>query len=138
MADSTATITVFPYPAGVTETSRTEVLRGTIKFSQGHYPVAGWALNWGALPGIKAIPPGNQFPSSTGSIMPIDLDCKSTSVPPSGIVYMWDNVTGNLHAYITADAASNASGPLIEFGGAAIPGWMFNDIVQFRAEFARI
>ena len=137
MADSVATIALLVYPGGSTDTTRTQVMRGTIKVSQGHYPVNGWPLNWNVVPGVKAIPPGNNFASSSGNIFPIDLDAKSVSNPPSGVVYQWDNVTGNLHAFITADAASANSGPLIEFGGAAIPGWMFNDTIQFRAEFSR-
>jgi hypothetical protein len=136
MADATATISIFGFPRGVTNTQRTQEVRGTIVLSQGHYPVGGFALNW-AITGIHAIPLGAQTPSSTGTIQPIDMDVKSVSNPPSGIVYMWDNATGNLHAYITADAASATSGPLIEFGGAAIPGWMFNDNIQFTAIFAR-
>jgi hypothetical protein len=137
MADGVATINVYGHPRGFSNTQRVQEVRGTITLTQGHYPVGGFALNWGAVSGIHTIPLGAQTASSTGTIMPIDLDAKSVANPPSGIVWLWDNVTGNLHAYITADAASANSGPLIEFGGAAMPQWMFGDTIQFRAVFAR-
>jgi len=141
MADSTATITVFPYPKGVDNTQRCEVLRGTISVTQGHYPSGpngtGWPLSWANIEGLKAIPPGSTTPSSTGSITPINVDVHSAASPPSGIVYIWDNVFGNLHAYISADASSNSSGPLIEYGGAVIPQYIINDVIQFEAWFTK-
>src|SRR6266850_3525907 len=133
MADVVATISVFSFPRGITNTQRTEEVRGRITLSQGHYPVAGIPLNWNLVPEISSIPLGAQTPSSSGNVQPIDMDIKSVANPPSGIVWLWDNVLGNLHAYITADAASANSGPLIEFGGAAIPQWMFGDNIQFTA-----
>lgn len=134
--NAVATINIFGYPKGVSNDQRMEYIHGTISFVQGQYPPGGFPLNWQLEP-IKSIPAGAATQQSTGTIQPIDVDAKSTAFPPSGIVWVWDSVNGNLHAFISADASSNASGPLIEFGGPALPGWMLNDVVQFCAVFAR-
>jgi len=142
MADSQATITVYGYPKGVTNDQRTETVRGTISVSAGAYPAGpngtGWPLNWGNVEAIKAIPAGSSTQQSTGTIMPIDVDVKSVAAKPTGVVYIWDNVNGNLHAYISADASSNSSGPLVEYGGPVIPQYIINDTIQFTATFAKI
>jgi hypothetical protein len=137
MADSAATITLYSYPRGFKEDFRASTYRGTITLSQGHYPVGGFALNWAALEQIKSIPFSASTPSSTNTIMPINVDVKSVSNPPSGIVYQWDNVVGNLHIFIANNGVSAASGPLIELGAAAIPQWVFGDTIQFTADFYR-
>lgn len=144
MADATATITVFGYPKGFTNDQRTQTVRGTIAISAGHYPQGGLALDWTTIEGVKSIPPGASTPASTGSNFPIDMDVKSVKngtstagVGPSGVVYAWDNVLGNLHVLVSNNGVSANSGPLIELGAAAIPGWVINDTIQFRATFAR-
>ncbi len=50
--------------------------------------------------------------SSTESLIAIDCDVRSIASLPSALVYASDNVAGNLHAFILAEASSNASGPL--------------------------
>jgi hypothetical protein len=137
MADSTATISQYAYPKGHDETIRRQKSTGTITLSQGHYPVGGYPLNWSGLEGIKSIPFPQSTPSSTGSPTPINVDAKSVSNPPSGIVYQWDNVTGNLHIFIANNGVSTNSGPLIELGAAAVPQWVFSDTIQYTAEFWR-
>lgn len=133
---STATINVYGYPLGVTNDQRTEVIRGTISITSGTYPLGpggtGWTLNWGAQERVKSIP----F-NTAGTIMPIDCDFKSIANPPSGWVYVWNSVTGNMHLYVCANASSNSSGPLQEYNGN-VPGSVVNDIIEFRAVFARI
>lgn len=145
MANATATPVPYKYPKGYDNTQRNQIVRGTFTFTQGAYPsgggsptgVAGFPLSWDNMEGIKAVPPAQLFPSSSGHITPIDVDVRSIVYPPSGIVWVWDSANGNLHAMISADASSNNSGPLIEFGGASLPGWMLNDVVEFVAIFTR-
>ena len=137
MANATATISISSYPTGVDNTARREIICGTIKLAQGAYPAGGFPLSWANLEQLKAIPLGGSSPASTGNLIPINMDVNSTSFPPSGIIWVWDSVNGNLHAMISADASSNNSGPLVEFGGASLPGWMLNDIITFKAEFNR-
>lgn len=127
MSDSAATITIYPFPKGLTNDFRTTTVRGTIALSQGHYPIGGYSLNWSAQEQIKTFPPA----------FPINVDVKSVANPPSGLVYQWDNVTGNLHIFVSNNGVSSNSGPLIELGAAAIPQWVFSDTIQFTAVFAR-
>lgn len=145
MAVATATINYFPYPKGNDNTQRFQVRRGTIAISTGTYPPGGFPLSWNVGDGVKAIPNPSLTPSSTGTIFPVDVDLKSTGdlgtsggTGPSGFVYIWDSVLGNLHAFVstTGLAGSTISGPLVEFGGN-IPGSMQNDTVQFTAYFVR-
>lgn len=139
MAIATITINPLAHPKGYDNTQHNEVVRGTFAISTGGtYPPGGFPLNWGALEGIKAIPPSLSTPSSTGSIFPIDVDVKSVANPPSGYIYLWDNVLGNLHIFETVNGAagSNASGPLEELGGA-IPNTIVTDVIQFTAYFSR-
>ena len=143
MAVSSATITVFPYPKGVDNTQRFHVLRGTIAVTNGTYPPGGFPLNWTNLEQVKAIPAGGSTPSSTGSPAPIEVDIFSTSnqagfggIGPSGYVYSWDNVLGNMHILEAANGVSNASGPLIEYGGN-LDQHIVNDTIQFTAYFVR-
>lgn len=138
MSAATATVSVYKYPKGHDNTQRTVILRGTIVLAQGNYPAGGFPLSWSNIPQLQTIPLGSSTPSSTGTIIPIDMDVKSTANPPSGIVWIWDSVLGNLRAFICASETPCAiSGPLVEFGGAALPGWMLNDTIQFTAVFAR-
>ena len=121
-----------------------QVVRGTISLSPGQYPPGGFSLNWSTVEGLKAIPPGNQTPSSTGSVIPIDVDIHSTGnlnstqgTGPSGYIYLWDSVVGNMHIFeVATDAASGSSGPLVEIGGG-ISATIFADTIQFTAWFAR-
>jgi hypothetical protein len=66
------------------------------------------------------------------------VNVKSVQNPPSGYVYLWDNVLGNLHIFETDNGAagSNASGPLLEIGGA-IDNHIVTDVIQFEAIFVR-
>lgn len=145
MADSVCTITTYKGPRGSTVDQRTQTVRGTLAFSAGHYPAGtgvagttGWALNWSNVEAVKALPtPPTTGPSSTGSPAPFDCDIKSIASPPSGVVYLWDSVSGNVHMYVVANASSNSSGPLEEYGGTVIPQYIINDIVEFRAVFER-
>lgn len=148
MAVATATVTIFPYPKGFDNTQRNVIVRGTIAVSTGSYPGGGLPLSWGSLTntsgqGIEAIPPNSSTPTSTGSIFPIDVDVKSVSYNttaggpgPSGFVYVWDSVNGNLHVFISNNGVSAVSGPLVELGGN-IPGAVQNDTIQFTAVFSR-
>ena len=139
MAVATATISVYAYPSGHDNTQRRVRLTGKITISDGGtYPPGGFPLDWTNLPGLSAIPPGNSTPKSTGSPFPIDVTVKSVQNPPSGFIYLWDNVLGNLHIFETDNGAggSSASGPLLEIGGA-LPHTIITDIIQFMAEFAR-
>ena len=148
MANATATITIFPYPRGFDNTQRFQIVRGTIAISAGTYPVGGIPLSWGALTNtngavIESIP----LPSALGtntSIFPVDVDIHSTGyvsssagTGPSGFIYLWDSVQGNLHIFESSNGASAASGPLIEIGAANLPGTVVNDTIQFTAFFAR-
>lgn len=138
MANATATVAVYAYPKGHDNTQRSVKLRGTITLTQGAYPAGGFPLSWANISALDTIPLGSTTPSSTGTIKPIDMDVKSTANPPSGINWVWDSVNGNLHAFICASETPCAiSGPLVEFGGASLPGWMLNDVIQFSAEFYR-
>ena len=143
MAVATATITPFAYPKGHDNTQRNIVVRGTFTISTGTYPPGGFSLNWNNVPGIYSIPVPGSTPSSTGSPAPFDVDVKSVAnragsggIGPSGYIYLWDNVLGNLHIFESDNGASSASGPLIEYGGN-IDGNIVNDTIQFTAYFYR-
>ena len=137
MAVAKATINVYAYPKGVTNDQRMEILRGTIAISTGGtYPPGGFSLDWTGIESIKAIPASASTPSSTGSPAPIDVDVKSAQNPPSGYVYIWDNVVGNLHIFESNNGVSSNSGPLVEIGGA-INNTIVADVIQFRAVFVR-
>lgn len=132
MALSTATITVYPYPKGHDNTQRRVRLTGTIAISTGGtVPPGGFSLSWSNIPQLSAIPQ-----NSAGTLIPIDMQVKSVQNPPSGYIYLWDNVTGNLHIFEAANSSSGNSGPLVEVGGA-IDNRIVTDVIQFTAEFAR-
>jgi hypothetical protein len=138
MAIATLTTTIYPYPKGVDNTQRLLSVRGTFSISTGGtYPPGGFPLVWNQTE-LKVIPLGNQYQSSTGSPFPIDVNIKSVQNPPSGYIYLWDNVLGNVHIFETDNGAagSNASGPLLEIGGA-ISNAIVTDIIQFEATFVR-
>jgi len=143
--NATATIVPFAYPSGYDNTQRNDIIRGTITISAtGYYPPGGFPLNWGTVEGIKTLPPFGSSPSSTGNIFPIDVDIKSVAnktstqgTGPSGFIYLWDNVLGNMHIFqVATDAASGNSGPLIEIGGT-VPPQVLADTIQFTAYFTR-
>ena len=148
MAVATATITVFPYPKGHDNTQRSQIVRGTIAISTGTYPAGGFALSWNTSSTTggttQAIPIPASTPSSTSTPAPFDVDIKSAAYRansggiggPSGYIYLWDSVNGNLHVFESANGASNSSGPLLEIGGN-IPGDVVNDSIQFTAWFYR-
>lgn len=136
MALSTASITVNTYPKGVDNTQRNEVLRGTIKVTPGTYPPGGYALNWSNIEALKAIPD----PTRSGVLFPVDMDIRSQASPPSGFIYFWNSVTGNMHIFVAANSTSANSGPLVEGVGAStstIPGVVLNDTIAFVAYFTR-
>jgi hypothetical protein len=141
MAIASLTTTIYAYPKGVTNDQRTITVRGTFSISTGGtYPPGGFPLIWNQHE-LKAIPPGALTPSVAGtasSLFPVDVNVKSVQNPPSGYVYLWDNVLGNLHIFETDNGAagSNASGPLLEIGGA-IDNHIVTDIIQFEAIFVR-
>lgn len=151
MANATATLTLYPYPKGVDNTQRNQVLRGTVAISAGDYPDGGLSLSWGGLTNAtgavapQAVPPFGSSPSSSGTLQPIDADFKSVGYAatagghgPSGYVYLWDNVNGNLHIFQSNNGVSNVSGPLIEsVTGGTIPGAVINDTIEFTAVFTR-
>jgi hypothetical protein len=137
MAVATAIISTYPYPKGSDNTNRMQTLRGTIAISTGGtYPPGGFPLNWGAVEGVRSLPPGGLAPSSTGQPFPVDVNVKSVANPPSGFIYTWDNVLGNLHILVSDNGISAASGPLVELGGA-ISNAIVTDVIQFEATFAR-
>ena len=144
MANATATITVFSYPRGYDNTQRNQIVRGTIAISAGTYPVGGFSLSWANIIGIQSVPIPASTPSSTSTPKPFDMDVKSTAYTatnygtgPSGYVYVWDSVNGNLHIFVDyGSAASTSSGPLVEMGGN-VPGLVVNDTIQFTAYFYR-
>jgi hypothetical protein len=136
MAIATATITINGYPKGKDNTQRNEIVFGTIAISTGGtYPPGGFPLSWANLE-LQAIPAGSVNPSSTGNIAPFDMTIKSASNPPSGDVYLWDNVVGNLHIFEAANSSSGNSGPLQEVGGA-IDNRIVTDSITFVAYFTR-
>lgn len=137
MAVATAKITVFAYPQGVDNTQRMETLRGTIAISTGGtYPPGGFPLDWTNIEGLKAIPLGGLTPNSTNTPFPTDVVVKSVQNPPSGYIYTWDNVLGNLHILESNNGVSTASGPLVEIGGA-IDNKIVTDKIMFTATFVR-
>lgn len=136
MALATATITAYSYPKGYDNTQRCTIVRGTIAISTGGtVPPGGFSLDWSKLE-MKVIPDGAQTPSSTGTIKPFEVQVVSASNPPSGYIYIWDNVVGNLHIFESANASSNNSGPLVEVGGA-IDNRIVSDTIRFEAWFVR-
>lgn len=148
MANSAATITIFPWPKGIDNTQRNQIVRGTIALSAGTYPVGGYTLTWTGSntngETVISVPIAASTPSSTGSPKPFDMDVKSVAnvttqygTGPSGFVYLWDNVLGNLHIFVSAEReTSGNSGPLVEFAGV-LPGSMVNDTIQFKAYFSK-
>lgn len=148
MAVSTATLTVSPYPAGVDNTQRTQVIRGTVAITTGFYPSGGYTVNWATLSqgnsGVSVSSIDLDSATSPVGAFPIDVDVKSVANAtspygkgPSGYIYVWDNVLGNLHIFVSAtNAASGNSGPLVEFGGA-INNNIVNDVITFRATYVR-
>lgn len=137
MAVATASIIVSAYPAGISNDSRMEMVRGTIKVTTGGtYPPGGFPLSWANTEGVKAIPASSTTPSSTGSILPVNMDIKSGGNPPSGYSYVWNSVNGNMHIFESNNGVSGNSGPLVEVGGA-IANAIVADTILFRAEFVR-
>jgi hypothetical protein len=148
MANATATITIFSYPRGHDNTQRNTIVRGTIAISAGTYPTGGFPLTWNVSNAtgfsIHSIPIPGATPSSTGGPAPFDMDVKSTAYTstnygtgPSGYIYIWDSVNGNLHIFEDyGSAASTSSGPLVEMAGN-VPGLVVNDKIQFTAYFYR-
>ncbi len=134
MAVATATVTPYAYPNGYDQTRSRSTVTGTISISTGGtYPPGGFTVNWAGFEGVKAIPPaGHTTP------FPVDVNVKSVQNPPSGYIYLWDNVLGNIHIFETDNGAagSNASGPLLEIGGG-ISNSIVTDIIQFTAEYIR-
>jgi len=130
---STATINVYGFPKGHTVDQRNLTLRGTISITSGTYPLGpggtGWTLNWGAVAGATPV-------AAATTLLPIDCDFKSIANPPTGWIYVWNSVTGNMHLYVCANASSNASGPLQEYNGN-VPGSVVNDVIEFRAVFSK-
>lgn len=142
MAVATGTLTAYAHPKGYDNTQRNTTVRGTLSISTGGtYPPGGFPCTWN-FEGLKAIPPAGSGPSSTGVITPIDVNVKSIANPPTGYIYLWDNVSnsgaGSIHIFETDNGAagSNASGPLLELGGA-IPNTIVTDTIQFEAVFSR-
>lgn len=149
MVASTSTLTINAYPKGIDNTQRCQIVRGTMTITTGFYPSGGYTVNWGSLFSassgfaIQAIPPDSTGGTNT-ALMPIDVDIKSAAYAtspqgfgPSGYVYVWDNVNGNIHIFqSTTGAASGNSGPLVEFGGA-VPNTIVNDVIIFTATFVR-
>ena len=135
MAIAAATIIAYPYPKGTDNTQRCTIIRGTIAISTGGtYPPGGFPINsqWGGLEAAKSIPgtgPG-------GLVAPFEVQIQSSANPPSGYVYIWDSVLGNLHIFESANGASNSSGPLLEIGGA-INNAIVTDSIQFESWFVR-
>ena len=155
MAVSTATITIFGYPKGIDNTQRFQVVRGTIAVTPGDYPTVGnsgqggYQLSWGSLSNangavIESVPLPAATPSSTGSIFPVEVDIQSSGYTlnqfgtgPSGFIYVWDSVKGNMHIFVTPEReVSGNSGPLIEFAGP-LSNAIVTDTIQFTAYFAR-
>jgi hypothetical protein len=149
MANSAATITIFPYPKGFDNTQRCQIVRGTIAVTFGTYPVGGFALSWAGLSNangstIESVPIAGSTPSSTGGPTPFNVDIKSVAntttnygTGPSGYVYAWDSSTGNMHIFVTAEReVSGNSGPLVEMAGT-VPTPVVNDTIQFEAWFYR-
>jgi hypothetical protein len=154
---STVTLTVNPYPRGIDNTQRTQIFRGTVAFSPGVYPSGGYAVSWAALQqtgsgiGVMSIPAGSSTPTSTSTPFPIDVDINShayntttsasgaSSFGPSGFIYVWDNVNGNIHIFRTnTGSASGVSGPLFEWvPGTDVSSQVVNDVITFTAVFAR-
>jgi hypothetical protein len=135
-----ATIAVAPYPVGVDNTQRNEWLRGYITISAGTYPAVvsgspattqnGIPLNWGGQSSLYALPVP---PTSTiGTYVPIDVNVKSVSNPPSGYIYQVDYTTGDLHIYQSAGALA----PLTEITGT-VPTAVLLDSIFFCAVFTR-
>lgn len=127
MADSVATITVNKYPNGHDTTTRFIIVHGVITLNAGHYPVGGFPLSW-ALDEIKST-----YANTVN--LPTDVDVRSAANPPSGYSYIWDNVVGKLHIFVS-DNTSAASGPLIEWGGQ-LTGTMISDKIVFTALFPK-
>lgn len=148
MANAAATITILPYPKGIDNTERCQIVRGTIAISAGTYPPGGFPLSWQNLSNssgemIESIPLGGITPSSTGVVAPFDMDVKSSAnnasqygTGPSGFIYVWDNVLGNLHIFQVQQDGSGISGPLVEMGGA-VPHEVVFDTITFTATFYR-
>jgi hypothetical protein len=151
MANSTATLTVRAYPHGIDNTQRSQIVRGTVAITTGFYPSGGYVVNWATLSqggsgqGVESIPVAfSGLSSSITTPFPVDVDIKSVAANtspygkgPSGYIYVWDNVNGNIHIFQSAtNAASGNSGPLVEFGGA-IPNTIVNDRITFTAVYQR-
>ena len=141
MAIATATITVNSYTkGGIDNAQHLQYLRGTIAISTGGtYPPGGFPLNWGGIEGLKAIPLGSATQAVAGVQtlpFPVDVTVHSAANPPSGYIYAWDNVLGNLHIFESSNGASNNSGPLLEVGGA-VDNHIVTDVILFEAVFVR-
>ena len=140
MAAAIATATLYEYPRGIDNTQRLQVLRGTFSIGFGTYPVGGFVINWAALKNggggqTETIP----VAGVSSSILPVEADVQSVKNPPSGYIFIVDEAVGNLHVFVSANASSGASGPLIEGVGpnANIPADLANDVIQFTAYFVR-
>lgn len=153
MANSVATIKTFKFPQGSDTTQRNVIKRGTISLSGGGgliYPVGGYPLVWTQTTSlssgvsasgqgyedINSTYVGTQIPSTGANVLrfPTEVDCWSSTNPPSGYTYVVDATLGNLHIMVPSNGASGASGPMVEFGGTIVSA-IQNDVIQFVAVF---
>ena len=145
MANTSATITLFPYPKGIDNTQRMQILRGTISLVAGTYPAGGIPLSWASLSNVDGESPTVLINTSSGPF-PVEVDVFSSAynadgkgfgnIGPSGYIYVWDSVNGNLHIFETWSGNTGFSGPLLELAGP-VPSVVLNDVIQFTAIFTR-
>jgi hypothetical protein len=123
MALSTVTATVYPYPAGVDNTQRREIIRGTfaISASPGTYPTGGFSLATAFK--IEAV--------RNVSGVPVALTIMSVS--GSGYAYGWNRAANKLQIFQGAAGA----GPELELAAAATPAGVSGDVIEFEAQFQR-
>lgn len=146
--NAVATITLFPYPKGIDNTQRMQIIRGTITLanSTSVYPKGGIPLSWQNISNVDG-ESLSVFPNTANGPFPIEVDVFSANYAasasnigpgPSGYIYTWDSVQGNLHILEVVSGNTGFSGPLVEFvTGQSIPAGVLNDAIQFTAIFAR-
>lgn len=131
MANATATLTVNPYPNGVDNTQRRQIVNGTCLLSAGGTYIAGGVpVNWGAIVDGNTNPPGTFSPQvGPWAAKPITALFYSygggeATIPP--YLYVYDSTNGTLRIMDTATG--------VELAAAAA---IVADKIAFEAEFAR-